>query len=154
MVIHKIPSVISTSNGSVQSHNRDNGIVNLLRRFSLICLDVSGRGGSDENIIQIPSENRVTTVGYLLLQHQLHQLLGRRTHILKFLSERWTIVKKVSTFLTIVQQKVRIPHAKAPPFLCAETVKSCGFDTRSYSGSVRTFPRFSAVCNDRKIKGK
>ena len=41
---------------------------------------------------------------------------------------------------------------KAPPFLCAGAVKSCGFDTRSYSGSVRTFPRFPAVCNARKVK--
>ena len=46
-----------------------------------------------------------------------------------------------------IGQKVRILHVKAPPFLCAEAVKSCGFDTRWYSGSVRTFPRFPAVCN-------
>ncbi|MBC5742499.1 DUF2164 family protein [Lachnospiraceae bacterium MD308] len=30
----------------------------------------------------------------------------------------------------------------------------CGFDTRSYSGSVRTFPRFPVVYNLRKSKGK
>ena len=36
----------------------------------------------------------------------------------------------------------------------AGAVKSCGFDTRSYSGSVRTFPRFPAVCNAPKSKGR
>ncbi len=46
-----------------------------------------------------------------------------------------------------IGQKVRILHAKAPPFSFAEASKSCGFDTRSYSGSVRTFPRFPVVYN-------
>lgn len=41
-------------------------------------------------------------------------------------------------------QKVRIPHEKAPPFSFVGAVKSCGFDTRSYSSSVCTFPRFSS----------
>ena len=53
-----------------------------------------------------------------------------------------------------IRHKVRIPHVKVPPFLCAGAVKSCGFDTRSYSGSVRTFSRFPVVCNLRKSKGK
>ena len=71
MVIHGIPGVISTANGSVQSHNRGNGTVNLLRGFFLVCLDVSGRVGSDEDIVHIPSENRVAAVSNLLLQYQL-----------------------------------------------------------------------------------
>lgn len=47
---------------------------------------------------------------------------------------------------------IRILHAKAPPFSFAGTAKSCGLDTRSYSGNVRTLPRFPAVYNPRKIK--
>ena len=47
-----------------------------------------------------------------------------------------------------------VVYAKAPPFSFARVLTSCGFDTRSYSGSVRTFPRFPAVCNPRKSKGK
>ena len=50
--------------------------------------------------------------------------------------------------------KALIPHVKAPPFLSAGASTSCGFDTRLYSGSVRTFPRFPTVCNARKSKGK
>ena len=47
-----------------------------------------------------------------------------------------------------------VVYAKAPPFSFARVLTSCGFDTRSYSGSVRTFPRFPAVCNARKSKRK
>ncbi len=47
-----------------------------------------------------------------------------------------------------------VVYAKAPPFSFARVLTSCGFDTRSYSGSVRTFPRFPVVCNPRKSKGK
>ncbi len=44
-------------------------------------------------------------------------------------------------------------HVEAPPFPFAKVAKSCGFDTRSYSSSVRTFPRFPVVYNPRKNKG-
>ena len=47
-----------------------------------------------------------------------------------------------------------VVYAKAPPFSFARVLTSCGFDTRSYSGSVRTFSRFPVVCNLRKSKGK
>ncbi len=47
-----------------------------------------------------------------------------------------------------------VVYAKAPPFSFARVLTSCGFDTRSYSGSVRTFSRFPVVCNARKSKGK
>ena len=47
-----------------------------------------------------------------------------------------------------------VVYAKAPPFSFARVLTSCGFDTRSYSGSVRTFSRFPVVCNPRKSKGK
>ena len=35
-----------------------------------------------------------------------------------------------------------VVYAKAPPFSFARVLTSCGFDTRSYSGSVRIFSRF------------
>ena len=47
-----------------------------------------------------------------------------------------------------------VVYAKAPPFSFARVLTSCGFDTRSYSGSVRTFPQFPVVYNPRKSKGK
>ena len=47
-----------------------------------------------------------------------------------------------------------VVYAKAPPFSFARVLTSCGFDTRSYSGSVHTFPRFPVVCNTRKSKGR
>ena len=53
-----------------------------------------------------------------------------------------------------IRYKFRIPHGKAPPFLHAAFARHCVCDATPYSGSVRTVPRFPAVCNARKNKGK
>ncbi len=53
-----------------------------------------------------------------------------------------------------IRHKFRIPHGKAPPFLHAAFVRHCVCDAMPYSGSVRKVPRFPAVCNARKNKGK
>jgi len=64
------------------------GTIDFLCGFFFIRLDVPGRVGADEDVVHHPSEDRMTTVGNALLQHQLHQLLSGRGHILEALSER------------------------------------------------------------------
>lgn len=52
------------------------------------------------------------------------------------------------------RHKFRIPHGKAPPFLHAAFARHCVCDATPYSGSVRIVPRFPAVCNAQKSKGR
>lgn len=56
--------------------------------FSLSGLMFPAGSGADIDVVHHPAQDRVTAVGNPLLQHQLHQLLGGRGHILKALPER------------------------------------------------------------------
>lgn len=53
-----------------------------------------------------------------------------------------------------IRYKFRIPHVKAPPFPPATSVMRCGYNAMPYSCIARINPRFPAVCNSRKSKGK
>ena len=80
--------VIPTSDSPVKRHNSSDCSVNLLGGLFLICFDVAGGVGSDIDVVHIPTQNRVTAVGYFLFKHQFHQFLCRWGHILETLSER------------------------------------------------------------------
>ena len=53
-----------------------------------------------------------------------------------------------------IRNEFRIPHAKAPPFLPATSARHCGYNAMPYFYNARINPRFPAVCNSRKNKGK
>ena len=76
-VIYTLAVIIPAANRTVECHDGCHGTVNFLRGFLLIRLDVSGRVGADEDVVHHPTKDRMATVGDALLQHQLHQFLGR-----------------------------------------------------------------------------
>lgn len=76
------------SNCSVKCHDRCHCSVDSLGELFLVHLDVSCRVGSHVHVVHHLSERNVTAVCNLLLQHQFHQFLCRRAHILKSLTER------------------------------------------------------------------
>jgi hypothetical protein len=51
-----------------------------------------------------------------------------------------------------IRQKIRISHAKAPPFLYAGVVKSYGFDTRRTPAASVHFPDFPLCVMPEKVK--
>lgn len=53
-----------------------------------------------------------------------------------------------------IRNEFRISHAKAPPFLPATSARHCGYNAMPYFYNTRINPRFPAVCNSRKNKGK
>ena len=53
-----------------------------------------------------------------------------------------------------IRYEFRIPHAKAPPFPPATSARRCGYNAMPYFYNARINPRFPAVCNSRKSKGK
>ena len=53
----------------------------------LVRLDIPRRIGANEDIVCHPAHDGMPAVRYFLFQCQLHQLLGRRTHILETLPE-------------------------------------------------------------------
>ena len=53
-----------------------------------------------------------------------------------------------------IRHKVRVPHAKAPPFPPATSARHCVCNAMPYFYNARINPRFPAVCNSRKSKGK
>ena len=54
--------------------------------FLLVRLDVPRRIGANEDVVCHPAHDGMPAVRYFLFQRQLHQLLGRRAHILKALT--------------------------------------------------------------------
>ena len=80
-------TAVQVLHGSVKAHDQRHRAVNLLGGLFLVDFDVSGWVGAHEHIVHVPTEHRVPTVDELLLQHQPHQLLGRRGHIPEALPE-------------------------------------------------------------------
>lgn len=60
--------------------------------------DVSGRVCADEDVVHHPAQYRMTAMSAFLLQGQLHQLFGRRRHILKALQEIYHAHKGVDGY--------------------------------------------------------
>ena len=88
IIIDRLGLVIAAANSTVKGHDRCHGAVDFLCGFFFVRLDVACRVGADEDVVHHPAENGMSTVGDFLFQHQLHQLLGGRGHILEALSER------------------------------------------------------------------
>ena len=70
--------VIPTSDSPVKRHNSSNRAINLFGGLFLVCFNVSGRVGSDIDVVHISPQNRVTAVGYFLFKHKFHQFLCGR----------------------------------------------------------------------------
>ena len=90
------------SNCSVQSHNRCHRSLDLIGRLFFIHLDVPCLVDSRVHVIHHPSTRKIPTLRYILLQHEFHQFLCRRTNIPKILTEkndREPIFSKFSTYL-------------------------------------------------------
>ena len=84
-VVDRFGRHIAAADGAVKRHDSGDGSVDLLGGFFLVGFDVARRVGADVDVVHHPAENRMPAVGDLLLQHQLHQFLGRRRHILETL---------------------------------------------------------------------
>ena len=53
-----------------------------------------------------------------------------------------------------IRYEFRIPHVKAPPFPPATSARHCVCNAMPYFCNARINPRFPAVCNSRKSKGR
>nr|DAV87625.1 MAG TPA: hypothetical protein [Caudoviricetes sp.] len=88
VIVDRSTIIIATADRTVERHYGGDSAVNFLCGFFFVRLDVSGGVGADEDVVHHPAENRMSAVCEFLFQGQLHQFFGRRTHILKALSER------------------------------------------------------------------
>lgn len=88
-IVYRSAGIYATADRTVEAHDGSNGIVDFLCGFFLVCFDVSSKICTDENVVHHPAQYKVTAVGDFLLQGQLHQLFGRRRHILEALTERY-----------------------------------------------------------------
>jgi len=79
--------IIFIFNSSVKRHNGGNNTVYLFYGLFFVRFDISGGVRSDKNVVHRPAQNGMSAMGDFFLQRQLHQLLGRRAHILKALSK-------------------------------------------------------------------
>ena len=86
-VINRSSRVVSTADRPVKPHDGGDCPVDFLCGFFFVRLDVSGGVGADEDVVHHPPQHRVAAVGNPFFQHQLHQFLGRRGHILKALTK-------------------------------------------------------------------
>jgi len=86
-VIDRLARVVAAPDRAVQRHDRGHRAVDLLGGLLLVRLDVPGGVGADEDVVHHPPEHRVPRVRDAFSEHQLHELLGRRAHVLEALSE-------------------------------------------------------------------
>ena len=87
-IIHGLAIVISTADCPVEGHDSCDCTVDFLCGFFLIHFHVSGRVRSGADVIHHLAQDRMPAMSDTFLQHQLHQLLGRRRHIFEALTER------------------------------------------------------------------
>ena len=86
-VIHTLGADVSAANGTVKPHDGGYHTVDLLCGLLLICFNITRRISPNKDVIHHPSKNRMTAMSDLLFQHQLHQLLGGRRHVLETLTK-------------------------------------------------------------------
>lgn len=80
-------TAVQVLHGPVKAHDQRHRAVNLLGGLLLVDFDVPSRIGAHEHVVHVPAEHRMPAVDELLLEHQPHQLLGRRGHIPEALTE-------------------------------------------------------------------
>nr|DAY58904.1 MAG TPA: hypothetical protein [Caudoviricetes sp.] len=87
VIVDRSTGVIAAAYCTVERHDCGDCTVNLLCGFFFIGLDVARRITANEDVVHHPPQHGVTAMCHTLLQHELHQFLGRRGHVLESLTE-------------------------------------------------------------------